>query len=551
MSNPFNDTSNLSGSITTGGGSYGINDRELGPTSTTGWYSGILPLGKNIVYNLSSSSSQPLLKIYRPNDNIEMRSLASDLYPSGGPYLTEEQALFELVDNGSKTIFITKWILPNITTKQLLFVLWYDARITSSYPTTGSNWYSIQRVSNEGDLVNGPTWSEKGYIDFDGTNDYVDLPASFSSVRLNGQTEASINMSVRLDNNGNSTAQSGIMQLSGYNNSNGCLYFYSDGNTYLDIFKTDRQQVWANTVIDPTRFHMLTVTTTPGTNGWKAYLNGELQYQTTGETTVSVLDTIGGGSAFARNSTSRYMNGQIQNIQVYTTELTQAEILQNYYEAPIVTSGLVFALDAGNILSYFTAGSNPAYNLAGNNTSTLSNGMGFSQENGGHWVTDGTDDGMSTPDASNLDLATFSVEGWVFFNQHKNFGSFMDKGSSASALSFNYGFFCYSSAVTFFIGDGSVFSRVDVLVANLPIDKWHHIVGTYDGATQKFYVNGELKAQTSTTITPNQNANPLRIMDSAYPIDGGFATARIYDRALTSTEIVQNLNAQHMRFTPN
>jgi hypothetical protein len=67
------------------------------------------------------------------------------------------------------------------------------------------------------------------------------------------------------------------------------------------------------------------------------------------------------------------------------------EIIQNYYGGPIVTDGLVLAVDAGNLVSY-ERGSTTTYSLTGSFTGSLQNGTGFSSNNGGAWSFDGTDD---------------------------------------------------------------------------------------------------------------------------------------------------------------
>ncbi len=73
-------------------------------------------------------------------------------------------------------------------------------------------------------------------------------------------------------------------------------------------------------------------------------------------------------------------------------------------------------------------------------------------------------------------------------------------------------------------------------------------MGTYDGATIKFYLNGVLEASTSIAVTPNQNNNDLQILQTPYSIDGKLATARVYNRPLTADEVLQNYNAQKSRF---
>lgn len=62
-------------------------------------------------------------------------------------------------------------------------VLALDAGNSSSYPGTGTVWTDLSGNGNTGTLTNGPTYGGSGsggYIDFDGTNDFVDISNSSS-----------------------------------------------------------------------------------------------------------------------------------------------------------------------------------------------------------------------------------------------------------------------------------------------------------------------------------------------------------------------------------
>ena len=217
---------------------------------------------------------------------------------------------------------------PDIITDGLVFAV--DAGSTRSYPGSGTTGTDLIK-SESIDLQNGVAFSSAngGSWEFDGTDDYIDLPDSLIT-DLNGGTEASLCIWIKSDTTGNSVSTSGIIQLSGYNNSNGNLWFYNNGYTYLDIFRTSRvEQVFANNTEVGTNWNLLTITTTPGTNGWKCYMNGVLKKQVTGQNTVSVSN-IQGGLTLGRNNASRYTNGKIAACQIYDTALTAAEVLQNY-----------------------------------------------------------------------------------------------------------------------------------------------------------------------------------------------------------------------------
>jgi hypothetical protein len=217
---------------------------------------------------------------------------------------------------------------PNIVTDGLVFAI--DAGSTRSYPgsgTTGTDLINSESIT----LVNGVAFSSAngGSWEFDGSDDYISLPASLITA-LHGGTEASICIWIKNDTTINGVSTSGIIQLSGYNSSNGNLWFYSNGYTYLDIFRSSRvSQVFANNTEVSTNWNLLTVTTMPGTNGWKCYMNGVLKKQVTGDSTVSVAN-IQGGLTLGRNNTARYTNGKIAACQIYDTALTAAEVLQNY-----------------------------------------------------------------------------------------------------------------------------------------------------------------------------------------------------------------------------
>lgn len=56
-------------------------------------------------------------------------------------------------------------------------VLYFDANNTSSYPGSGTTWTDVSGNTNNGTLVNGPTYSslEGGYLNFDGVDDHISI----------------------------------------------------------------------------------------------------------------------------------------------------------------------------------------------------------------------------------------------------------------------------------------------------------------------------------------------------------------------------------------
>jgi len=80
---------------------------------------------------------------------------------------------------------------------------------------------------------------------------------------------------------------------------------------------------------------------------------------------------------------------------------------------------------------------------------------------------------------------------------------------------------------------------------------WYHIVSTGIYGTQINYVNGNQINSAGYPTTPSANSNPLLIGRLAYTnlyVNMTMGYARIYNRALTAAEVLQNYNATKSRF---
>jgi hypothetical protein len=84
---------------------------------------------------------------------------------------------------------------------------------------------------------------------------------------------------------------------------------------------------------------------------------------------------------------------------------------------------------------------------------------------------------------------------------------------------------------------------------------WNHIVGTADGSKVKVYLNGAFENTTAAAILLFSHQDlPVEIgrlsdgdSTAAYPNDQ-IALPRIYNRALTATEVARNYNADKSKF---
>ena len=284
---------------------------------------------------------------------------------------------------------------------------------------------------------------------------------------------------------------------------------------------------------------------TPNVGGYVTYsgngTSSPTMYISTGDTQlIALANQLGGSSITTIGGAINYLNFGGGNYVCVNMDCPN-----------IVTSGLTLYLDAGYTVSY-PKSSNSWIDISGNgHNGSLINGPTYSSDGGGCIVSDGSDDGVTVPDSINLDLTNFTLDGWVWFNQHKDYGSLLVKGPGGAGQLFNYCFFFYASSLVCGFGDGSNFYSAGVLTTpNVPINTWHHIVGVYNSVAISFYLNGVLMQSNPIVATPYQNTNNLNIIQSDYPIDGKVISAKVYNRALSATEILQNYYAGLQKLIP-
>jgi hypothetical protein len=206
--------------------------------------------------------------------------------------------------------------------------------------------------------------------------------------------------------------------------------------------------------------------------------------------------------------------------------------------APIVTDGLVFYVDAGNGNSYPGSGTTWT-DLVGGNDGALTNGPTYDSGNGGSIVFDGVDDVvLVTGDITNL-INDYSVDIWWDCND----------GEPRLYYSRSSGGVTISSRGT----DGfklTKFGVVDIYTGSCPTDtNIHNVVVTYsstDGV--KVYLDGSLNGSDSNTSDQNSYST-IKIgngQDGSH--DGNIYTTKIYNKVLSASEVLQNYNALKNRF---
>ena len=217
----------------------------------------------------------------------------------------------------------------------------------------------------------------------------------------------------------------------------------------------------------------------------------------------------------------------------------------------IVTSGLTFCLDAGFTPSYTTSGTT-WYDLGYNsNNGTLVNGPTFSTDGGGCIVFDGVDDYVRVLDNNSLDISNnITIECWFYPTSYKNPESYsillFNKYSGTTDANFRF-YFAGSfqiNKLVIYATRGGVWNPVSPISQVIPLNQWTHIVWTYSNGGL-LYINGV--SQGSAVGSGNLSTNNVNLnIGDGYA--GRISNTRIYNVALTQTNVTQNYNAQKSRF---
>ena len=220
----------------------------------------------------------------------------------------------------------------------------------------------------------------------------------------------------------------------------------------------------------------------------------------------------------------------------------------------IITRGLVLHLDASTTESYPGSGTS-WYDMSNNgHISTLVNGPSYSSTNGGIITFDGVDDygslslnGITLDNGNTIEIFVrrpTTPPAWrTFINikpQSANTPFYEFRTTDANLIT-----------VLDYYNPGNA---IDYYTTSYTIDttNYWHLVGTYDGSTTTtYYVNGNLIG-TATTPAFALGTNPRLSLGLEYseyrPANIILPICRIYNRALSLTEISHNYNVQKGRF---
>ena len=223
------------------------------------------------------------------------------------------------------------------------------------------------------------------------------------------------------------------------------------------------------------------------------------------------------------------------------------------YSPKIVTDGLILCLDAGDRKSYSGSGTTWTDRSGSSNNGTLTNGLTFDSGNGGSIVFDGTNERVDSF-SQDVEPESITIEFWHNWSAVSD--SWLLNNQTSSVTNVNYGYQTridypsYNFYARFGVGNTS-----RTVSHTIVLNEWAHVIATYDPVSEgaKLYWNSQLEdTNTGTGAIDYTNVVGLGIggaNDGTRNTAGSLGLVRIYNKALTAEEILQNYNATKSRFS--
>ncbi|MBK8495551.1 MAG: LamG domain-containing protein [Chitinophagaceae bacterium] len=268
----------------------------------------------------------------------------------------------------------------------------------------------------------------------------------------------------------------------------------------------------------------------------RLYINGELKQIDNHATAI----TYQPGATFFIGKThdGGYFNGELDDIRVYSRLLSPNEILQ-LADVPMMPDLLAYLPMNGN-----------ADDMSGNNhngtvvnataaTDKYDNNNSAFQFNG-----NGSGTSITLANSNSLDFlgTPFTISTWVKFSTATGEPKLIaGKHNCGTATGYFLG--VDNNRLSYWLASGSSWSQVTTM-ETYNDDKWHHIVGAYDGVNQELYVDGIFKAGTSTTYNTPASGAPIKVGEPSGAcggsglFNGKVDELKIYSAALDVAQVM-------------
>lgn len=235
-----------------------------------------------------------------------------------------------------------------------------------------------------------------------------------------------------------------------------------------------------------------------------------------------------------------------------------------YNVQPIVTDGLKVYIDGANPKSHNNSANVTVYSLFTPINMVLKAGASHNAS-GSYWSFDGTNDYAYINDVTGVTDFTitddYTVSFWVYLNGNQNNtqsadNDVVEKWSASGGYPYVFRYIRSNATMTVACYNGSSSNTSTIFISS---DAWWNITGVFDWSNSTLRVYGYApvgsKSDTNTTtlnLTGTiENTSNLQIMrrgNGTNYATGNVAALKIYDRALSEAEVLQNYNALKSRF---
>jgi hypothetical protein len=220
----------------------------------------------------------------------------------------------------------------------------------------------------------------------------------------------------------------------------------------------------------------------------------------------------------------------------------------------IITSGLVLALDAANTKSYPGSGTTWRDLSGNNNTGTLVGTPTFNSNPNS--FTFASNKNITTT-LSNIALSAATFIAWVYPTQTQGtytgliFNRTGYGGSTAPATGLDF----FTNNSVGYTWNNTVATYTWNSGLTTPINQWSMVAVTVNSTTAVAYLCQASGITSSTNTTTHAVLSGMNFFIACDPLDtslrtliGNLSTSLIYNRALSSQEVLQNYNATKARF---
>lgn len=211
------------------------------------------------------------------------------------------------------------------------------------------------------------------------------------------------------------------------------------------------------------------------------------------------------------------------------------------YNTSIVTSGLLFCVDAANPRSYPGSGTNWFQLSGSNNTGSIINGPTYNSANLGSLSFDGVDDFVDF--SANLGtMATYTIMFWAKRDAENRM---------PVAARTNGSFYWYGDNSWFYTHGGATGEYYYSKPTSIPLGTWGCYCVSYNGSNVSIYRQGVYQGQQATTGTADWSVG-LTVgwwaFRGSYAWQGLISNVMMYNTALTADQVTQNFNATRGRY---